>query len=1002
MRNRILARYLSCTVLAFMGALSVPVVAAPATPSSVSVTRADGQLIASWPDVSGATSYHVTYSANSGASWSLAALNHPSSSITIDGVDNTKTYIVGVRARSSAGDSGWRNSPAAGPYENTPQVTPPSTPSSVSVTRADGQLSASWSDVSGATSYHVTYTVESSGSWSLAALNHPSSSITIDGVDNTKSYIVGVRARNSAGDSGWRNSPVAGPYSIPVTPPAAPSSVSVTRTDGQLTASWSDVSDATSYHVTYTSDSGASWSLAALNHPSSSITISSVDNSKSYIVGVRSRNSGGDSGWRNSPSAGPYSPATITATDVTSNSATIELDNYDGAWYYVASDGSDTQGASVASTNCNGPVNGKTAELDGLESGTQYTINAYSNCGGAAIASSQFNTASVDIIVAVSDIRARSARLTLEYINPLSNAWYYKRVDSNPSDPDNTCHRLDVDQTVVNLSGLQLYTTYTYGVYVYAGCNIAQDTLVFRTTSSSATDVGATTVTLNFQGGGGNDSPNHWYYAETGISYVPPTGQPFPSNCHYGGASTATNSASVIVRDLEPNNGDSESSYTFKAYFTDDCEPGTDLATVNVNTLDPVLRLTSSNNNLQLSVNNWGTNDPALYYRTNIADPKQNQDDWDGPVGCTAFTSGTTTTVSSRPSLPNSSAYYVYGAYYSSDCHVSKVVAYVKHSSPISSNSSVGSSSNWMSPDSGGMDAGDTWLDDVSDETRRESASRGTSASSGGVAGNVRSVGLDAAIGDRSSFARENALDTSGAAVTTFVDGNSLLLPLFLSASDPGMRRSVVHIVNRSDYEGTVHIEAYDDSSWIYEPLTLDIDAGASIKFDSYDLEFGNPVIGLAAGTGSALSGHWQMKLSSSLDIEAVTYILHSDGFVTSMSDVAPVRGGIHRVAIFNEASSFGPRSLLRIVNPGEREAKVTIRGIDSDDQFTNSTATLTVQSNSSETLTAQQLESGTENLEGALGKGTSAWRLHVGSDEPILVMSLSENANGYLSNLSQ
>ena len=33
----------------------------PATPSSVSITRADGTVTASWPAVSGATKYHATY-----------------------------------------------------------------------------------------------------------------------------------------------------------------------------------------------------------------------------------------------------------------------------------------------------------------------------------------------------------------------------------------------------------------------------------------------------------------------------------------------------------------------------------------------------------------------------------------------------------------------------------------------------------------------------------------------------------------------------------------------------------------------------------------------------------------------------------------------------------------------------------------------------------------------------------------------------------------------------
>ena len=283
-------------------AASQPPTAPPETPSSVTVTRADGSLTASWPAVDGATSYHITYSSDGGANWSLAALNHPDASITISSVTNSATYIVAVRARNAQGDSGWRNSSPAGPF--TPAA-PPETPSSVTVTRADGSLTASWPAVDGATSYHITYSSDGGTSWSLAALNHPDASITISSVTNSLTYIVGVRARNAQGDSDWSNSSPTGPFT-PAAPPATPSSVTVTRADGSLTASWPAVDGATSYHITYSSDGGTSWTLAALNHPSASITISSVTNSLTYIVGVRARNDQGDSDWRNSSPAGPF------------------------------------------------------------------------------------------------------------------------------------------------------------------------------------------------------------------------------------------------------------------------------------------------------------------------------------------------------------------------------------------------------------------------------------------------------------------------------------------------------------------------------------------------------------------------------------------------------------------------------------------------------------------------------------------------------------------------
>ena len=282
----------------------------PGTPSSVSVTRADGTLTASWPAVSGATHYHVTYSSTGGASWELAALDHAATSITIS-VDNAKTYIVGARAKNKAGGGGWRNSPAAGPYTPptpdptptpTPTPTPPGAVAAVSVTRDDGTLTASWDAPSGATSYHVTYTGDGAQSWQLAAIDHTSTSIVIS-ADNTKTYIVGVRAKNAQGGSQWRNSPAAGPYTPPTpdptptptptptpAPPDAVASVSVTRADGTLTAFWDAPSRATSYHVTYTDDNAQSWQLAALDHASTSIEIE-ADNEKTYIVGVRAKNS---------------------------------------------------------------------------------------------------------------------------------------------------------------------------------------------------------------------------------------------------------------------------------------------------------------------------------------------------------------------------------------------------------------------------------------------------------------------------------------------------------------------------------------------------------------------------------------------------------------------------------------------------------------------------------------------------------------------------------------
>ena len=92
--------------------------------------------------------------------------------------------------------------------------TPPGAPSAVTVTRADGALTATWPAVPNADEYHITYTSDNGKSWTAAASpgdNYSQNSVTINNADNGKPYIVGVRAGNAHGWSDWRNSPSIAP-----------------------------------------------------------------------------------------------------------------------------------------------------------------------------------------------------------------------------------------------------------------------------------------------------------------------------------------------------------------------------------------------------------------------------------------------------------------------------------------------------------------------------------------------------------------------------------------------------------------------------------------------------------------------------------------------------------------------------------------------------------------------------------------------------------------------
>ena len=399
---------LACGAVLLAAAVLVPVSAAsaaqvPTAPKHVTIERGDGTVTASWPSVAGAVSYHVTYSTDGGASWVLAALEHPAAegttSISIDGADNDATYTVGVRARSADGLwSGWRNSLPAGPF-----VLPlPDSPASVALSRSDGWLTASWPAAAYAASYHVTYTADGGASWQLAALDHPAvgglNSVTV-AADNAATYMVGVRSRNSSGDSGWVNSAAAGPFVPLPPPPAAPVGLRAVAGDGQVTLSWDDPGDPSitgyEYRMRYAGVAWGAWTPAGSGASAVSHVVDGLVNGVEYRFKVRAHNAGGHSAAAplSSPwyvAAVPTDEITVTVTNPLPGTATMTVSGHNGQWWYQATgqvppDG-DAAGAGAAAgggdetlTQCAGPVNGAEAQVTGLDQKADYAFGAYSD-----------------------------------------------------------------------------------------------------------------------------------------------------------------------------------------------------------------------------------------------------------------------------------------------------------------------------------------------------------------------------------------------------------------------------------------------------------------------------------------------------------------------------------------------------------------------------------------------------------------------------------------------
>ena len=217
---------------------------------------------------------------------------------------------------------------------------------------------------------------------------------------------------------------------------------------------------------------------------------------------------------------------------------------------------------------------------------------------------------------------------------------------------------------------------------------------------------------------------------------------------------------------------------------------------------------------------------------------------------------------------------------------------------------------------------------------------------------------------------------------------------IFPSAADPSGRQGFVRVVNRSAVGGDVLIDAVDDAGERFGPLRLAIGAGEAAHFNSRDLEEGNAAKGLSEGVGAPTAGLWRLALSSTLDIEVLSYVRAPDGFLTSVHDTLPREWFTLHAAVFNPGSNSAQRSSLRLVNPGGVDASMRVLGWDDRGRL-GYTGYLDMPAGGVVTVDAAALEAG------GLGDGAGKWRLEVSAGWPVEAASLLTSPGGHLTNLS-
>ena len=435
---------------------AVPANPPPAAPASITVTRADGSVTASWSAVPGATRYHVTYTSDNKKSWSgpPCADNCAGTSVTITGADNAKTYVVGVRAGNSGGWSGWVNSAASGPSA------PPPAPAQIRVQRGcDKYLHVSWDAVPGATGYDVNYSVNNRKSWKRDISNTPYTAFQTHKANPNKTYWFAARALNSAGASGWTNSAA-------VAPPCAIHNLSASYAAGEISLAWNAANQADGYNVNFSPDGGDTWERVAsgITAPSHSFNkdTQTTPYSSDFMVAVQAQQGSTTGHWYNAPVT---VAAQLTVQSPSDTSVRLTLSGYSGQWWYRANLAPDD--------SCLGPVAGNSVTRSGLDEHGNYTYTAYSdgNCANAL--------ASITVVPSIDDLQVSAVTNTTASLNISHHtaAWWYQ---ANLA-PDTACTGVAANVASVGLTNLTPATEYTYKAYNDSNCNTAIASETFTT-----------------------------------------------------------------------------------------------------------------------------------------------------------------------------------------------------------------------------------------------------------------------------------------------------------------------------------------------------------------------------------------------------------------------------------------------------------------------------------------------------------------------------------------
>ncbi|NBX91633.1 MAG: BspA family leucine-rich repeat surface protein, partial [Proteobacteria bacterium] len=278
------------------------------------------------------------------------------------------------------------------------QAGAPGVPTTVSGTAGSSQVSLSWSapsDDGGSaiTDYVVQYSANGSTWTSFSDGTSSLTSATVTGLTPGTAYVFQVAATNAAGTGSYSASSAS---VTPYTTPSAPTGVSGTVGNTQVSLSWTTPSNnggalITDYEIQYSSNGGSSWiAFSDGVSTSTSAVVTGLANGTEYVFRVAAINAAGTGAYSGSslgviPKTTPDPPTgvsgTLGDTEVSLSWAAPSSNGGSAITDYLVQYSSNS--GSSWTTFSDGTSTNTTATVTGLTNGTAYTfqVAAVNNAG---------------------------------------------------------------------------------------------------------------------------------------------------------------------------------------------------------------------------------------------------------------------------------------------------------------------------------------------------------------------------------------------------------------------------------------------------------------------------------------------------------------------------------------------------------------------------------------------------------------------------------------------